>query len=1274
MQDYGRLIKFEFILEKGDKKKKVNKKWYAPIIAVGFFLTPFIAHAASNDTFTQNDGDVHYNWGYQSPRSDISADHFTGIFNQSKQLSAGDYFVHTLADDRIKVSFNGTPVIDRWYDAGGQIDRALITNVKAGTYKLQTNFYENTGQAAVFSDIVPFDHWLAYYYPNKNLEGYPVDAKVIPPTGTEKKLFQNNGIGSPTPKVPADNFSARYTTVKRLPAGDYIIRGKVDDGIRVFIDGQLVLDRWGSGWLQEDARKIHINDGTAAWAFGKTNQTDTHLVEVQYLEEGGNSQVDFQIEPYSEATKSTSWLGEFYNNKELKGDAVVIGGANSSEKLNTINFNWEDNSPHKAISNDNFSARFTKVDKFEQGEYLFTAKADDGVRVYVDNKVVIDSWNASNGETRKVKVPLSAGEHKITVEYMEQSGKANLQFDYKKSPGPFSQTGGDVHYNWGYGSPTPDQTEDDFTATFDQSRQLAAGDYFIHTLADDRVKVSFDGKQVIDRWYDVPGQIDRTIVTNVPQGDHKIRTDFYENSGQAAIFSDIVPFDSWLAYYYPNTNLAGYPVDAKVLAPQGDTKQLAENNGIGAPTSKVPADNFSARYTTVKRLSAGDYVIRGRADDGIRVFIDGKLVLDRWGPSGFTEYAKKIHISDGTAAWAFGKANQPDTHLVEVQYLEQTGQSRVEFSIEPYSTVQNSSTWLGEIYNNTNLQGDPIILGGNNALQKIEKIDFNWQNGSPSPFISNDNFSARFTKTEYFEGGDYTFSAKADDGVRVYVDDQPVINSWEASNNGTRTGKISLTKGNHKLRVEYFEGSGLANLSLDYYIGQPYETLDLRKPSKVTAQEIDNYMSRRTNGTSPLIGYGQAFIDAQNKYGVNALFLASHAILESGYGKSLIAYRKHNLFGLRAEDSDPFGLASYFNTFNDSINYNASYVRAYYLEPGDWRYKGVTVKDINANYSTDTAWATKIANLMEEIHPYNRSEYDGVNILPKNNEPVMDSHQLPKDIPFTNYAANTKGQITKTTDEFRTEPYPYGNNKKGTLQQGTTVDVLRKDPNNWIEVRIGDQTGWVQATDLQVDPLNGKAIIIDPGHGGVDDGHAGINDGITEDAVVLDVSLRVRDLFNQKSPFKVLLTRETDSRPGNTASESLQKRVEFAQQNNGDIFVSIHANGFDGTAHGTETYYWQSRTAGNPNTEESRVLAEKVQGRLVNAMETTDRGVKDGDFYVVRENTMPAILTELAFIDNPQENEKLGSEYWRQRAAEAIYSGILDYYEWKGINVSSYRL
>lgn len=236
-------------------------------------------------------------------------------------------------------------------------------------------------------------------------------------------------------------------------------------------------------------------------------------------------------------------------------------------------------------------------------------------------------------------------------------------------------------------------------------------------------------------------------------------------------------------------------------------------------------------------------------------------------------------------------------------------------------------------------------------------------------------------------------------------------------------------------------------------------------------------------------------------------------------------------------------------------------------------------------------------------------------------------------------------------------------------QQVTVIE----ESGSWIRIRMGAGFQWVNKNQLnpvkQGNFLEGKAIIIDPGHGGVDPGHSGVK--MDESAIVLDTSLRVQKLFEQKTPFTVLLTRNDDTRPGNTPGESLKKRVEFAQENKGDIFVSIHANGFNEQVEGTETFYYRSAT--NPNSEESRVLAEKVQKRLVQALQSNDRGVKTENFYVVKYNTMPAILAELGFIDAKGEGEKLATEEWRQRAAEAIYQGILDYYEEMGNNVSSFR-
>ncbi|WP_439875172.1 N-acetylmuramoyl-L-alanine amidase [Bacillus mycoides] len=241
-------------------------------------------------------------------------------------------------------------------------------------------------------------------------------------------------------------------------------------------------------------------------------------------------------------------------------------------------------------------------------------------------------------------------------------------------------------------------------------------------------------------------------------------------------------------------------------------------------------------------------------------------------------------------------------------------------------------------------------------------------------------------------------------------------------------------------------------------------------------------------------------------------------------------------------------------------------------------------------------------------------------------------------------------------------------------QQVTVIE----EKDSWIRIRMGAGFQWVDKNQLnpvkQGNFLEGKAIIIDPGHGGIDSGNPGYYE--KESKTVLDVSLRLQKIFEEKTPFTVLFTRTDDTRLGTSGPDSLKKRVEFAQQNNGDIFVSIHANGSDlKNGQGTETLYYDAARARatNPNVEESRLLAEKIQKRLVKALGTKDRGAKHQDLYVTRENTMPAVLTELAFVDNKSDADKIATPEQRQSAAEAIYQGILDYYEVMGNDVSSFR-
>ena len=181
--------------------------------------------------------------------------------------------------------------------------------------------------------------------------------------------------------------------------------------------------------------------------------------------------------------------------------------------------------------------------------------------------------------------------------------------------------------------------------------------------------------------------------------------------------------------------------------------------------------------------------------------------------------------------------------------------------------------------------------------------------------------------------------------------------------------------------------------------------------------------------------------------------------------------------------------------------------------------------------------------------------------------------------------------------------------------------------------------------------LNELKIIVDPGHGDHDPGASGF--GYQEKNVVLDVSLRMKKYF-QQTPLQVQLTRETD------VFVTLANRGSFAQRNNGDLFVSVHANALNGSANGQETFYYAANNTANSTN--SKALATYIHERMQEAWGLRDRGVKYGNYSVLRENTVPAALAEIGFIDNKTDNAYIASANRREQIARAIFLGTLDYY------------
>ncbi len=121
----------------------------------------------------------------------------------------------------------------------------------------------------------------------------------------------------------------------------------------------------------------------------------------------------------------TDWRGEYFANRELSGDPVLV--RNDPD----IKFDWGTGSPGSGVPVDNFSARWTRSLYFKAGTYCFHIRVDDGVRLWVDGKRVIDSWHDGSSHLVQKKYHISEGRHHIKIEYYEHKGGALIDVKWK---------------------------------------------------------------------------------------------------------------------------------------------------------------------------------------------------------------------------------------------------------------------------------------------------------------------------------------------------------------------------------------------------------------------------------------------------------------------------------------------------------------------------------------------------------------------------------------------------------------------------------------------------------------------------------------------------------------------------------------------------------------------------------------------------------------------------------------------------------------------------
>ena len=230
----------------------------------------------------------------------------------------------------------------------------------------------------------------------------------------------------------------------------------------------------------------------------------------------------------------------------------------------------------------------------------------------------------------------------------------------------------------------------------------------------------------------------------------------------------------------------------------------------------------------------------------------------------------------------------------------------------------------------------------------------------------------------------------------------------------------------------------------------------------------------------------------------------------------------------------------------------------------------------------------------------------------------------------------------------------------------------------------------IKNIDIEKNKWKFSTIIIDPGHGGKDPGAVGYR-GTLEKDIALDVAKRLEKKISKNMKVKTVLTRDED------IFLKLGERTRIANENNGSLFISIHANAAtDRRASGFETFLIgpnkneaavrvaarensvlelegvagkkltnedliQATIAQSAFASKSEKFAALVQEEIGKRVQGKNRGVKQAGFYVLMGASMPNVLVELGFISNLAEEKKLRSSQYREVLATAIFRALEKY-------------
>jgi PA14 domain/Papain family cysteine protease len=710
-----------------------------------------------------------------------------------------------------------------------------------GWYRRYTGWPATLGSNADATETAAARHWRAEYYTNRSLHGTPSRIELIPDVNF------NWGSGGPfdvtipfpfgdihIPVPPFDEFSARFTQVRRLRSGWYRFTLRGDDGVRLWVDDRLVINHWKEQSNTTYSAEHYVTGGD-------------HVLRVEYFEAHGLANVQLQIQ-------AIEFQYELFANTELTGTPVATFNDSMTD------LEWRHAPPVSTLfSHGRFSLRGTARKRFTAGTYTFHSQHTGGCRIWVAGNLVLDDWTGTNGDGAPVAI--SAGVHEVRVEFAHRTTipapdsksyyRAALAFDWADAawfgrvhfdtarkvisdahwpnidsiyegyrvqaltgdpvvqhnfavPQPAgtgygAMDGSNVSLsfpsNASFGQGIPggggiDENTAFFSAIFVRRLHLpVAGRYAVSLASDEAFRVCIDGNKVLERRYGGGDPFSSEIYLR--RGVHDVSIE-YADAGWGSVLNFLLQPANWSVNYYSGRDLATFHSSKQVM---GAELIVAER-----PIT-LSASNWSARATRTFWLPVGRYRVAVRADDGVRVKAKGDLIINEWKTQSPTTYTAFLEHSGGSIDF-------------ELEYFQGWGGSELSFELTP-------DGFMGEYYKGIQLDvpANAGLSGWSrnppHAYRFEEAVDFDWGGTGRLARVGSDRFSARWWGSVEMPVGRWIFRVRSDDGVRLFLDDRLLIDRWASPPSGTLEAIVDLAAARREVRVEYYERTGNAMCKLE---------------------------------------------------------------------------------------------------------------------------------------------------------------------------------------------------------------------------------------------------------------------------------------------------------------------------------------------------------------------------------------------------------------------------------------------------------------------------